>query len=84
MAELDVFAHSDISVLLGGWVIVGENLAVTGEASAVVESWAESPRHLEVMTDPVFTASGIGAVTDSRGQLWICQVFASPTLLPVT
>ena len=78
MAGTGQLVHSDLRAgLPNGWCAAGENIAYAGggNADSIHRMWMASPGHRANILNPQFTHVGIGATTDSRGQLWMAQVF---------
>jgi uncharacterized protein YkwD len=58
---------------------LGENVAWNQkDAAAVLESWMNSKPHRENILNEKFTEIGVGAAKNEKGELYWCQVFASP------
>lgn len=58
---------------------LGENLGgFFEEATSLVAGWMASPGHRSNMLNANLTEAGIGVGRDSQGNLYFCQVFASP------
>lgn len=73
--------HSNISSLLGPWLIVGENVAAGTDMGQVAAALAASPDHYATMVDPAYLHTGVGVAVDPSGRLWVCQIFGG-TVLP--
>lgn len=85
MAEAGVLSHSDITTLLSQeWQVVGENIAQGADASVVVQALIDSPAHLSIIVDPLYTSDGVGVVVDEQGDLWVVQIFAGEDLVITT
>lgn len=90
MAALDVMQHELPGVALPtlvsraqyvgyryGWL--AENIAsYYSDASALVAGWMASPEHRANILNANLTEAGVGVGRDARGNLFICQEFASP------
>jgi uncharacterized protein YkwD len=77
MASGGSLYHSDISVLLGGWSTVGENVGVGPSVSAIHAALLASPGHYRNLADPGFSSVGIGVHVDGGGRTWTAHVFAA-------
>lgn len=82
MATTGQVQHSQISDLLGPWVIVGENIGNGSNIEQMWEGFAESSIHRSNLIEPAFSVIGIGVAVDGVGSLWVCQVFGG-LVLPV-
>ena len=76
MAHNQSLYHSNISVLLGGWSTVGENVGVGGNVGQVHNALLASPAHYANVMNGSFTSVGIGAYVDGNGTTWTVRVFA--------
>jgi uncharacterized protein YkwD len=69
------------------WKSVGENIAWNyDDAVSVVAGWMDSTGHRRNILTPGFSEIGVGIATNSRGEHYHCQVFATPAgqgLLPL-
>ena len=77
MAHSQSLYHSNISVLLGGWSTVGENVGVGGSVGQVHNALMASPGHYANLSSGAFTSVGIGAFIDDNGTTWTVHVFAA-------
>jgi uncharacterized protein YkwD len=78
MAQAGSLYHSSIGSLLGHpWSNVGENVGVGGSVYQIHVALVYSPGHYANMTNPAFTAVGVGVAADASGRLFICHVFAA-------
>jgi uncharacterized protein YkwD len=75
MAESGNLHHSDISVLVGAWSTVGENVGVGPSVGAIHAALLASPGHYRNLADAGFTHVGIGVYTDAGGRTWTAHVF---------
>jgi hypothetical protein len=57
---------------------VGENVGVGPDAASIHRALMNSPAHRANILDRDYTQIGVGAVRDSRGALWIAEVFRRP------
>jgi len=77
MAENDVFAHSNISSLLGGnWWTIGENIGRGSSVTAIFNALVASPSHYANMVSTDFTHMGVGVWVADDGRVWTAHVFA--------
>ena len=65
-----------------GWRIVGENVGMGGSVDSIHEAFMDSPDHRANVLSTDYTEIGVGTVTDSRGVLWVTQVFRLPSQAP--
>jgi uncharacterized protein YkwD len=88
MAATGYFAHVDpagrgLKERLGtarpqSRVVAGENIQRNDHADSAriaVESWAQSPSHLQNILDGRYYATGIGVAVNSQGVVFFTQVF---------
>lgn len=81
LSTIGELSHSNISSLLGPWLIVGENVAAGTDMGQVASALADSPDHYATMVDPAYLHTGVGVAVDGEGRLWVCQIFGG-TVLP--
>lgn len=81
LSKVGDLSHSNISSLLGLWLIVGENVAAGTDMGQVAAALASSPDHYQTMVNPAYLHTGVGVAVDPSGKLWVCQVFGG-TVLP--
>ncbi|MFD1827405.1 CAP domain-containing protein [Mumia zhuanghuii] len=71
--------HQNLKPVLrrcGGWK-VGENIAYGYRwPRHVVDAWMDSPGHRANILEPRYRRIGVGVRRDSRGVVWVSQVFA--------
>ena len=77
MAGANHLHHSDISVLLGSWSTVGENVGVGPSVGAIHAALLASPGHYRNLSDAGFTHVGIGVYVDGGGRTWTAHVFGA-------
>ena len=69
------------------WRACGENIAWNyRDAATVMDGWMNSSGHRRNILTPVFAEIGVGIARNSRGEIYHCQVFATPAvprLLPL-
>ena len=67
----------NISNLLGAWSLVGENVGVGPSVGAINNALIASPGHYRNISDPEFTAMGVGVVIDGSGRVFTAHVFGA-------
>jgi uncharacterized protein YkwD len=77
MADAGQIFHSNISNLLGAWSLVGENVGVGPSVGAINNALIASPGHYRNISDPAFTAMGVGVVIDGAGRVFTAHVFGA-------
>jgi uncharacterized protein YkwD len=77
MAGARAIYHSDITKLLAGWWIVGENVGVGPDAPAIEAAYVASPSHYRNLTNATFLYTGLGVYIDASGRIWTAQEFAA-------
>ena len=81
MAQTGTLAHSRISDGLGGlnWKSAGENVAYSSPTSntllTIHNMFVKSPPHKANLLNSKFTHMGVGVAKDSRGRVWVAEVF---------
>jgi hypothetical protein len=65
---------SDVS----GWQVVGENVGNGGSVDSIHTAFMNSPAHRANILATDYSEIGIATVTDSRGVIWVTQVFRLP------
>ncbi len=88
MRDLRFFAHEDpergsIARRIRGtgiaWNALAENIysekGLGDPAGEAVNAWLDSPGHRRNMLGRPFTRTGVGVVTDGRGEYWFTQIF---------
>lgn len=68
----------DVSAVLPGWKIVGENVGTGMSAEAVEQLFLGSAPHRANIENPNYTLIAVGAVESADGMLYFTQVFAQP------
>jgi uncharacterized protein YkwD len=77
MADAGQIFHSNISNLLGAWSLVGENVGVGPSVGAINNALIASPGHYRNISDPAFTAMGVGVVIDGAGRVFTAHVYGA-------
>jgi uncharacterized protein YkwD len=63
------------------WATIGENVAWSTKGAADVHArFMSSPPHRANVLSTGFTEVGVGSARDSRGRLWVTEVFRRPTV----
>ena len=82
MAATGVLAHSNLSSGLGGlqWRMLGENVGYSSPTSDTLKTihdmFVKSAGHRANLLNSKFTHMGVGVAKDSRGRIWVAEVFA--------
>jgi uncharacterized protein YkwD len=82
MAATGRLEHSTLSANLGSlrWRALGENVAYSAPTSntllTIFNMFKRSPGHHANMVKSNFTHMGVGVAKDSRGRIWVAEVFA--------
>ena len=82
MARTGKLAHSNISDGLEGvsWRSVGENVGYSSPTSSTLltihNMFVKSAPHRANLLNSKYTHMGVGVAKDSRGRVWVAQVFA--------
>src|SRR4051794_18390610 len=61
------------------WSSIGENIGEGQSESQVQSAFMNSAPHRENILSSSFTQIGVGTATDSKGTLWVDEVFRQPT-----
>lgn len=82
MARTGKLAHSNISDGLEGlnWRSVGENVGYSSATSdtllTIHNMFVKSAPHRANLVNSKFTHMGVGVAKDSKGRIWVAEVFA--------
>ena len=82
MASTGRLEHSSLSSGLSSlsWSLLGENVGYSSPTSntllSIHNKFASSPGHRANLVNSRFTHMGVGVATDSRGRVWVVEVFA--------
>jgi hypothetical protein len=80
LAKSGTLAHNpNLRTQVSGYRYVGENVGYGASASQIHGALMKSPGHKANILDRDFTQMGVGAARDSKGNLWIAQVFRQPS-----
>ena len=63
---------------VSNWRAVGENVGVGGNVSTLHRAFMNSSAHRANILDRDYTEVGVGVAVDSRGVLWVAEVFRQP------
>jgi uncharacterized protein YkwD len=74
-ATVNQLHHSNISVLLGPFSLVGENVGIGPDVVAIHQAFVASPEHHRNIADPAFTHAGVGVFVDGGGRIWTTHIF---------
>lgn len=83
MASTGRLEHSNLTSGLSHlpWKALGENVGYSSPTSNTLLSlhnaFVNSTQHRKNLLDRRFTHMGVGAATDSRGRVWVVEVFAA-------
>lgn len=79
MASKDSLAHNpNLTSQVKNWQAVGENVGVGPDVKSIQDAFMNSAKHRANILDRDFTEAGFATVRDSKGQLWVTQVFRQP------
>jgi uncharacterized protein YkwD len=82
MASGATLGHNpDLTTIVAGWNVVGENVGYGPDASTVHLAFMGSAGHRANILDADYTEVGVGAVVVD-GLVWVAEVFRQPALLP--
>ena len=82
MARTGQLAHSNLSDGLGSlrWRSLGENVGYSSPTSntllTIHNLFVKSAPHRANLLNSKFTHMGVGVAKDSRGRVWVAEVFA--------
>jgi len=63
---------------IGNWRAVGENVGMGGNTRTLHAAFMNSPAHRANIMDSDYTEIGVGVSTDTRGIMWVTEVFRQP------
>lgn len=85
-AQSKLYHNPSLGSEVSGWQVVGENVGNGGSVDSIHRAFMNSPAHRANILATEYTEIGYATVTDSRGVIWITQVFrlpmAAPTVAP--
>lgn len=73
-----IYHNPKLGSEVSGWQAVGENVGMGGSASSIHQAFMNSAPHRANIVDTDFTQVGMGTAYDSKGVLYITQVFRKP------
>jgi uncharacterized protein YkwD len=82
MARTGTLAHSTLSANLGSlnWKSLGENVGYSSPTKdtllTIHNMFVNSPGHRKNLLNSGFTHMGVGVAKDSKGRIWVAEVFA--------
>jgi uncharacterized protein YkwD len=82
MASTGTLEHSNLASGLGSlnWQMLGENVGYSSPTSntllTIHNLFVASAPHKANLVNSRFTHMGVGVATDSRGRVWVAEVFA--------
>jgi uncharacterized protein YkwD len=82
MAATGRLEHSNLSSGLGGlkWKALGENVGYSSPTSDTLKTihnmFVNSAGHRANLVKSTYTHMGVGVAKDSRGRIWVAEVFA--------
>lgn len=77
MAEAQSLSHNPnlTSEITQDWEKLAENVGVGPTVDEVHAAFMASSSHRSKILDPAFTFVGVGVVTDTKGRMWVTEVF---------
>ena len=69
--------HSNLGPLLGTCSAAGEVIGYGPDVATVMNAFANSPSHWNVIQQAKWNAMGTGVASDSGGRLWVAVVFCT-------
>ena len=73
-----IYHNPKLGSEVSGWQAVGENVGMGGSVSSIHQAFMNSASHRANIVDSDFTQVGMGTAKDSKGVLYITQVFRQP------
>ena len=77
-ASGSIYHNPRLGSEVSGWQAVGENVGMGGSVSSIHQAFMNSAPHRANIVDTDFTQVGMGTAYDSKGVLYITQVFRKP------
>jgi hypothetical protein len=90
LAVAGVLSHNgSLRAQITGWSVLGENVGLAGDITAVQAAFMASAAHRNNILDPRFTQMGVGSATSIYPScncqvLWVVVDFRRPTSAPAT
>lgn len=81
-SQRKLYHNPSLGSEVSGWQVVGENVGNGGSVDSIHRALMNSPAHRANILATDYTEIGIGTVTDSRGVIWVTQVFRLPMAAP--
>lgn len=81
-SQSKLYHNPSLGSEVSGWQVVGENVGNGGTVDSIHRALMNSPAHRANILAAEYTEIGIGTVTDSRGVIWMTQVFRLPMAAP--
>lgn len=81
-SQSKLYHNPSLGSEVSGWQVVGENVGNGGSVESIHTALMNSPAHRANILATEYTEIGIGTVTDSRGVIWMTQVFRLPMAAP--
>jgi hypothetical protein len=82
-AKNSLYHNPNLDSEVSNWQVVGENVGDGGSVDSIHTAFMNSPAHRANILATDYTEIGIGTATDSRGVIWVTQVFRLPMRAPV-
>jgi hypothetical protein len=83
MAKANSLYHNpNLGSEVSGWQVVGENVGNGGTVDSIHQALMDSPTHRANILARDYIEIGVGTVKDSRGVIWVTQVFRLPMASP--
>jgi hypothetical protein len=77
-AQQRLYHNPRLASQVSNWQAVGENVGMGGSVDSIQGAFLRSPEHRANILANDFTEVGIATVTDSRGAIWVTEVFRNP------
>jgi hypothetical protein len=74
----ELYHNPNLAGDVGSYRWVGENVGYGPSSSVIQDAFMDSPGHRANILDDDFTQIGIAERRDSKGRLWVAQVFRKP------
>jgi hypothetical protein len=81
-ARQSLYHNKNLGSEVSNWRVVGENVGDGGSVDAIHTAFMNSTEHRDNILARDFTEIGVGTVTDSRGVIWVTEVFRLPASAP--
>jgi hypothetical protein len=77
-AQQRLYHNPRLGSEVSNWQSAGENVGMGGSVDSIEGAFLRSPEHRANILANDFTEVGIATVTDSRGAIWVTEVFRNP------